>query len=230
MLHIFNDHSPVQLTPEEREKATKCIGDMLSALCYGKMLLKDEERIITRQDVSTVLGLNASYHQQLAELFHYEDVLVEQERLRYQEIREANLRIRALEEELGGKQSAQSLSAGLRTVQNTFRAWYKGEGLFYVTNVTCGQYGMSGEITEDIAENKCDWEVTKKNYGNKQAILDTDKNREKMAQIVTGAFPNAQVKGYTAIINVYDNDDHDYFLRTQIFIPYEDIRILGEEK
>lgn len=232
MLNIYNDNTPVTLTEEQKEELKKILTNIRELNSFAFMLLQGvnetPQRILTRNDVHTIMSLNASYHSDLGKLLNYSDIIVQEEEQRHKEIREANLEIRALKEELGGKQTPASLQAGLMNVENKIRTWYTREGFHYMADEHFSAYGIYGKLTDELTANVHEWDVWPKNAqpdfaqkGKRLHLLDTDNNRKKMETLIATALPGGMVQGYESHINIDDKTSPEYTLDTLVFIPYE---------
>lgn len=222
MLHIYNNKTPVNLSDKDRDAVQNCLQKMHEVLSYANMLFKDKEKTIVRNDVATILGLHSSYHKELANLLQYQDVLAEEEELKRQEIREANMKIQALQRELGGKQSSEGITAGLRQLDAAFRSWYKKEGFSYAADSHFSAYCLITQLTEALICDKPGWDTSLQDKTH-WMLLDTDHNRECLTTLLQHNFPNIRICSFESRRNIYNKQKEEYLLRTTVSIPFADL-------
>lgn len=228
-LSFYQDNTPVILTEEERAEARKTLIQMHDLVQFGLMLIgtKEQPTDIDRNAVHSLMGLNSSYHASLAKILKYEDILVQEQEMKHKEIREANLRIRELEEELGKKVSGEAISCALKEAGKKFRNWYKKAGFQYVADIRVNEYGiLSGRITSELNENAPAEFVCKDATICKDAtkeMEDTDNNRALLTHIFCQAFPGSSVVKFESRRNFRDKEDTSFILEADVKIPVEEI-------
>ena len=124
-----------------------------------------------------------------------------------------------------------------------FRAWYQAAGIRYA-KIDYTSYSLKIEICNELDNNRkdrlttdkelCkklaeempfitespDWDVVHDHYTSE--LLDTDKNRKNITNLLKKYFPNVRIFSF----NSYRNDFESFSLRCCANVPYTDIEAL----
>ena len=240
MLKTYNDDTKVILSQDEQKAVLKNINKMMSSLGFLRELTKDNN--LVNNNVWSCLGINEHLIADISKSLGYDSIIAKEIEERHKEIRDANTRIRELEQEIGQGVSSDAVVGALRLYEDIFRAWYKTEGFDYVS---CGYYqtGITGEFSarmdfceeceypnNDVylamwkensgAQKKSDdgWDIRKGQFESGE-MLDTENNKAKVTNLISTAFPNARINSFEARRNDYGT----FSLRPNVYIPYKDI-------
>lgn len=240
-LPVYNDRTPVTLTPEKQGTIMKSIKTITSALAFFTARMAQNN--VKNTDVDTCMGLLEHNVADLSKATGYDGILAKEVEERHAEIRKLNKRIRELEEERGKAVSATAVSAAIRRYEDVFRAWYESCGFRYAS-IEYSAYGFRADFSaelnhvrerhlarsnEELARfakmttfipESADWDVIKDDYHDE--LADTDKNRQNLIRLFTEAFSDVIVNEFKG----RKNDFGSFSLRINVYVSYEDIEKL----
>lgn len=238
-LEIYNNRTPLDLHPVDIEKADNLLRDIVDNLQFFRIRLQENPTMI---DSHTHMGLFEHKLTELAPIVKYDSVLKEEQEKRYAEIRNANMEIRRLNMLLGNGISPEGISAKLRDYDNAIRNWYGAHGFQYASLKEYTAYGIIYEFNDELqyepdngCSNRKEWtETFTKTYKliakdntifdiyrdtYHAELLDTDKNKKLITDLITKSFPEAQIREFRSRMN----DFNSYSLRFTVYLPYSDI-------
>ena len=243
MLKMYNNRTPLDLSNEDKSKIQQIIKRTIDSLAFMSQLISDGADM---NDVHTHMSLLEYSIQDLTPLTHYDSVLAEEVESRHKEIRELNQRVYELETQRGREVTADAVSAAIRRYEDVFRAWYQAAGIRYA-KIDYTSYSLKIEICNELDNNRkdrlttdkelCkklaeempfitespDWDVVHDHYTSE--LLDTDKNRKNITNLLKKYFPNVRIFSF----NSYRNDFESFSLRCCANIPYTDIEALEKK-
>jgi hypothetical protein len=211
----------ITLSNDQREVVSRHVRDGIQTLVLLAELLKKDMELdsdLAKTAVSNVehklanisrtLGLKSESEQEVEN--------------RYAEMRRLNLRIRELEGKIGTEAGPDAVSQGIKSLVSGFRKWWKVEGLghvaglhltesgFLCAKLSCHLFGRAGSTMSStpvsdrerhklwIAELEAQgYELIFEERGREPQILDSDRSRETVANLVRTRFPSAAVVGTT---------------------------------
>lgn len=244
-LTVYENDTPLfpENSENEKRKAMKLLNDIQSSNEFFAMRI--QKRLATYRDSYTHMGLMESYIKELAPYVHYDSILDEQMKRRYKEIREVNQENRRLKEQMGKTISAIEVSAYIRRMSNVLHAWGDLWGFDFLIDRQTYAHGFAVETDQEILneprnikESKKEnpvyeilrpyrhhisddpnhsWDLLRLDYHNE--LLDTDRNRQNLTDILKTDFPNAEIRGFKSRIN----DKHSFSLSASVIISFEDL-------
>lgn len=243
MLEIYNNRTPLDLSDENKAKIQQIIKKTIDSLAFMSQRISDGADM---NDVHTHMSLLEYAVNDLTPLTHYDSVLAEEVESRHKKIRKLNQRVHELETHRGREVTADAVSAAIRRYEDVFRAWYQAAGIRYA-KIDYTSYSLKIEICNEldndqkdrlttnkelckklagelpfIAESP-DWDVVHDHYTSE--LLDTDKNRKNITNLLKKYFPNVRIFSF----NSYRNDFESFSLRCCANIPYTDIEALEKK-
>lgn len=244
MLEIYNNRTPLDLSDENKTKIQRIIKKTIDSLAFMSQRISDGADM---NDVHTHMSLLEYAVNDLTPLTHYDSVLAEEVERRHKKIRELNQRVHKLEEKMGKEVTADAVSAAIRRYEDVFRAWYQAAGIRYA-KIDYTSYSLKIEICSNELDNDrkdrlttdeelCkklagelpfiakspDWDVVHDHYTSE--LLDTDRNRENITNLLKKYFPNVRIFSF----NSYRNDFESFSLRCCANVPYTDIEALEKK-
>ncbi|RIJ84993.1 hypothetical protein RSP822_18165 [Ralstonia solanacearum] len=152
---------------------------------------------------------------------------------RYAALRQANLRIRDLENQLGLSQAPEAVQASLKAMDEHLNKWWDLEGFGYIkdidfgrygcrVNFSCNLFGAFGSWDSDTPvtdrDRKAAWIENLKERGfvlfkddRDWHLLDCDASRDALRQLIAGRIPSANVRSFE---NFHRRNDSGYCLRS----------------
>lgn len=243
MLKMYNNRTPLDLSNEDKSKIQQIIKKTINSLAFMSQRISDGADM---NDVHTHMSLLEYSVQDLTPLTHYDSVLAEETENRHKEIRELNRRVHDLETQRGREVTADAVSAAIRRYEDVFRAWYQAAGIRYA-KIDYTSYSLKIEICNELDNNRkdrlttdkelCkklaeempfitespDWDVVHDHYTSE--LLDTDKNRKNITNLLKKYFPNVRIFSF----NSHRNDFESFSLRCCANVPYTDIEALEKK-
>ncbi|WP_078598561.1 hypothetical protein [Evansella clarkii] len=129
----------ISLTEDQKEVLLKALKDIHFANSQlHKMVKKD---VLTEEMSKTLPSLIESYFSEAAAVLNYESHLLKEKEKRYEEIRNANQKIRELEAKLGSDRPVDGLKEQLTYLKDTVYNWWATEGFCHVNNEKFTAYG-----------------------------------------------------------------------------------------
>lgn len=243
MLEIYNNRTPLDLSDENKAKIQQIIKKTIDSLAFMSQRISDGADM---NDVHTHMSLLEYAVNDLTPLTHYDSVLAEEVESRHKKIRELNQRVHELEEKRGREVTADAVSAAIRRYEDVFRAWYQAAGMRYA-KIDYTSYSLKIEICNELDNDRkdrlttnkelCkklagelpfiaespDWDVVHDHYTSE--LLDTDRNRENITNLLKKYFPNVRIFSF----NSYRNDFESFSLRCCANVSYTDIEALEKK-
>lgn len=243
MLEIYNNRTPLDLSDENKAKIQQIIKKTIDSLAFMSQRISDGADM---NDVHTHMSLLEYAVNDLTHLTHYDSVLAEEVESRHKKIRELNQRVHELETQRGREVTADAISAAIRRYEDVFRAWYQAAGIRYA-KIDYTSYSLKIEICNELDNDRkdrlttdkelCkklagelpfiaespDWDVVHDHYTSE--LLDTDRNRENITNLLKKYFPNVRIFSF----NSYRNDFESFSLRCCANVPYTDIEALEKK-
>lgn len=241
---------PVDLTPENTEKAAKAMADMMHSLQFFYERLKSGT--LHRADVKTHIGLLRYGFNDLNELLDGGQFLSEKLEETIAMLREANGKIKLLESQSGANVTAINGQAFINYMQDALTTWYELSG-FHFGSSSISVRGITLDMSDELedeytGEERCNMSLGRKDIaikvahrtpwqfgsgydihtdGLRMSLLDTDNNRKRLMNLFASVFPDSHIYGFTSRSN-----RNLYMLRVNVFVPFTDIErwLNGTEK
>lgn len=230
---FMHDKTKLFDNQNDAEAAKKLLRDINQSVSFFYTLIEQSEPHVS--DAFTHLSLLESYITELSKITGYDGMIAQENARRYSELREANNKIRMLENQLGNQMSAQAVSSGIQRWTNLFTAWYEAAGFRYAKIETNG-YTLIAEFSSEIA-NKPRRRISDEQSYNQIAshvnfiihapdydvnpershsdLLDTQNNKDRLIQLFTTTFPDSRISDFRSMAE-YDK----YYLRFTVTIPW----------
>lgn len=232
----LQNHTPVDISADDLKSAQKIIVETISQLQFFQHELKQPP--VTVSTLSTHLGLLEYAVSDLCNHLHYKDsVLAKEIENRHKEIREANIRIHELTEQLGAGITADALNGALRRFEHILIAWYEAVGWEYGATKFYA-HGIEIELSAELSHSESEPHLSDRTdlynaiqafqYGLRNMnpdlstegkyhtyLLDTDKNRDIVDQLLVLYLPGAHISGFHSIRN-----GQSLIMRSDLLIPY----------
>ena len=100
-----------------------------------------EQNLLTTEMAAMLPSLLESYYSEVAKALGYQSQLLKEKEERHAKIKEANLKIRALEEKLGSSRSVDGLKEQLEHLTKQVKTWWGTEGFHHISEMTFTAYG-----------------------------------------------------------------------------------------
>lgn len=113
---------------------------------------KDGGFDVLLDDISPALNVLEYKWTALTELLSVPSAIARKITERSAAIREANMKIRALEKKLGGEITGEQVQCALYNACNALQAWWKGNGFAYIPSIKFGNYTCDVELSLSIPE------------------------------------------------------------------------------
>lgn len=236
---VYNNRKPLNLNASDIRKANNLLKNAIDSLQFFYVRLNDNP---TMTDVHTHMGLFEHYHTELSDIVNYDSVLKEEQEKRHIALRKANMEIHRLNQLLGNGISPEGISTKLKDYDNAIRNWYGAHGFQYARLKEYTAYGIIYEFNDELQyepDNGCssrkEWtetftkayeliakdntvfDIYRDTYH--AELLDTDKNKKLITDLITKSFPEAQIREFRSRMNDFDS----YSLRFTVYLPYSDI-------
>lgn len=138
----MTDHSEIILTEDQTAVALRTISDAQRGLATLAEFLKKGHQL-EHELARNILYLGESHIAQLGTLLGVETDSAKDKEKRYGELRDANLRVCALETQLGKEQSPETVQLAIRQLTQTVYAWWCHEGFGHISEIHFGEYGCT---------------------------------------------------------------------------------------
>lgn len=103
-------------------------------------------------DISPALRVMEHKWAALVELLSVPSAIARNVAERSAALREANMKIRLLEEKLGGEITGEQVQCALYNASNALQRWWKDNGFAHISSITFGEYACTVELSLNIPE------------------------------------------------------------------------------
>lgn len=129
----------VALNEDDKAIALKGLEDLyFSAKQMHEWLSKDK---LTEEAKGLFISLSESYISDVAKATNYESDLAKERERRSADLRNANLRIRELKQQMANMKPIDGLKEQLHSLTNTIKDWWRELGFNYISEMTFTDYG-----------------------------------------------------------------------------------------
>lgn len=205
---------PVILNEDQSAVVRREVGSMLSALHYLSQML-EPGKPVDRNLVYNILFVSESRLAQVGTITGVETDSAAEQARRHADLRQANTRIRELENQMGSADSTAQTRHAVAYLSKKVQAWWRRSGLGHVRDVTfdswgnlrvalsCALHGQSSLMDSDTpVSDKAQREawleslrasgfVLAPGHGRVGDLVACDASREALAKLVKGAIPSA---------------------------------------
>ncbi len=237
----FPENPQIGASAEQAAAAAKKIDEFLSHMLFLKELLM--MGTCSPSSVDTHLSLARYNYDDLAQMLgapaHLDGKLNEVTAM----LREANGRIRDLEQSMGEAVPPEAAIEGYKAVCNAFESWYALSGFDYAS-CQYGPHGITADFSDELSLEKSaqsrvfgyhgdkELKFAVSDYvplldqasidarvdGTRMELLDTDGNRRYIREVFAAAFPGSRICKFSSI-----RDGEDYLLKFEAFVGYQDV-------
>ncbi|MEF7566029.1 hypothetical protein V4V35_23850 [Bacillus infantis] len=176
-------------------------------------------------------SLIESYFSEAAKILDYESHLLEEKKKRYVEIRNANQKIRELEEKIGSSKPVDGLKEQLKHMSDVVHRWWGTEGFNHVSEERFSTYGalrlqfhfmldhyrMLSETPVTDARNQkehiqflrdkgFEFADFEKGRSEKLDLIDNPKNRSLLSAMLKERFPSLEIHSWSNMSSYSDLD------------------------
>jgi hypothetical protein len=212
----FLDSDDVAVVLREIHEVQHALENIAQVLKCGKPLQHELALNVLRisefrlTDVARIIGIET-------------DGTVEMEK-RYAQLRAANVRIQALETQIGSVQAPELTQLSLRNLHRHLNAWWDLDGFGHISEIHFGPYGCAVKFScalfgaaaladsstpvSDMEREKLWHESLRQkgfilvNQGGETSLADCDTNRHALCELITTRLPSAKV---TSMDNIHRN-------------------------
>ncbi|MEC2973537.1 hypothetical protein P9X77_13480 [Bacillus cereus] len=134
-----NQETLVVLNEDQKVVTLKRLKDLyFTAQQMHEWLSKDK---LTEEMKGTLISLSESHISVIAKETNYESDLARERERRSNDLRNANLRIRELEEKMADMKPIDGLSEQLKALTNKIKGWWREIGFNHISEMTFTEYG-----------------------------------------------------------------------------------------
>jgi len=238
------DETLVQLDADAKEFVLRQAAEICSAVSFLHKQIKDDQA--STNLVRSVIGIAEHSIADISPKLGYDSLLAIELEQRNKHIRDANIRIRELEEMLGANRPLDGLAEQVRVLNKTAEKFWRNQGFggyIHDFNVTSHggihmKLGFSicelGHLINDhpVTERKSlqqridslkerGFDLLKMDTDNNYAMADNDNNRLKLLLVIKTQYPSAKVISFNNSLAEHNKDD--YYIR-EIDIRVHDVR------
>ena len=237
-----DDLPPIKLNPDQTVVAVKKVRDTQSAL------VTISEGLASKDGLDAGLARNVMfvcehYMKELGELLGVETDSARDIEQRNAMLREANMKLRELEQKMGAAQSPEDIQAGIKHLADCLSKWWRYEGFGHVSDFEFGSYGASAKLSCHLfgyfriidsptplsdKEAKAKWFEHLESTGivlvksrGEMAVLDCDQTRATLRKLLAERLPSAVIQGFE------NQGSETHMLMRQVKIFVRDIAELG---
>ncbi|ALS22132.1 hypothetical protein [Paenibacillus naphthalenovorans] len=234
----MNDETRVTFTQDEKEILLKSIKDIsfVAASLY-EWIKKDA---LTEGMRKTIPSLIESHFTDIAERLNYSSTLIEDEKKRYDDIRNANIKIRELEQRLADHTDIDGIPKVLENLYWKVYGWWRDYGFNHVSDFQFTSYGsilcnfsfmLSSRTSTLFSKSPASdrqrladyiellkskgYEMIKED-GYDWKVLDTENNRKLLIDLLKNRFPSIHIHKFES--NSLRNTNHFYIWRIEALI------------
>lgn len=224
----MNKEQIIELSEDEKAVALKATSDLYFAAQELHEQIKEDR--LNEEMKETMMSLLEHYIAEVAEPLKFDSRSAEKIAANHQEIREANIKIHELKKQLGDKNPIVGLTESLGNLKWALYHWWKSQGFSLVSEESFGSFGFKGKFVfmvehvhcltmsktpatdekrvknkiEEMMESGFDMEHEE---GGDWCLLDNDKNKKKVYEVIKAAFPSAQIVKWETIY-MYHSEKH----------------------
>ncbi|WP_144536504.1 hypothetical protein [Bacillus thuringiensis] len=196
----------VALNEDDKAIALKGLEDLyFSAKQMHEWLSKDK---LTEEAKGLFISLSESYISDVAKATNYESDLAKERERRSADLRNANLRIRELKQQMANMKPIDGLKEQLHSLTNTIKDWWRELGFNYISEMTFTDYGglnvkfafslnrrsrRKKEAVDKIQQLRDKGFVLMKE-GNELQLADNDTNKKLLINLLEERFPSIQIE------------------------------------
>lgn len=206
----------VRLNEDEKAVLLKALKDLHHAngQLYGWV-----ERDELTEDMSKILpSLIESHFSEIAKVVDYESHLLAEKEKRHEAIRNANMRIRELEEKLGSNKPVDGIKEQLHHLWKTVQSWWNTEGFHHVSEECFYPYGglkvefhfmldhyrsysktpetdkrNKNEHIQFLRDKGFEFADFERDRSEKLHLIDNPHNRKLLTSMLRGRFPSIEI-------------------------------------
>ncbi|WP_242306387.1 hypothetical protein [Bacillus cereus group sp. BfR-BA-01317] len=196
----------VALNEDDKAIALKGLEDLyFSAKQMHEWLSKDK---LTEEAKGLFISLSESYISDVAKATNYESDLAKERERRSADLRNANLRIRELKQQIAEMKPIDGLKEQLHSLTNTIKDWWRELGFNYISEMTFTDYGglnvkfafslnrrsrRKKEAVDKIQQLRDKGFVLMKE-SNEFQLADNDTNKKLLINLLEERFPSIQIE------------------------------------
>lgn len=233
------------LNPDATAVTSKAITDTIHGLRTILEYLK-EGRPLSKELAQNIIYIAEANVIDIAEGLAIEIDSADERKKRYEGIRTANMRIHALEQQLGQGVSSESVQAHIDVLSNRLKAWWRQDGFGFVPSLNFHSNGCEVKLSLRLSRHGSsfsktpvtdkqtyeDWvqALTEKGYklrvdGRDTSLIDCDSNRELVAELIRSVFPSVYFQEY---VNSGNREGHFSLTEIGFYVhDYAEIAALG---
>ncbi|EJP82295.1 hypothetical protein P5815_29370 [Bacillus cereus] len=212
----------------------------LKDLCFTAQQMHEwlSEDKLTEEMKGTLISLSESHISVIAKETNYESDLARERDRRSNDLRNANLRIRELEEKMADMKPIDGLSEQLNALTNKIKGWWREIGFNYISEMTFTEYGgldvkfafsltrLSRIFSKKPISDKND-EVDKiqqlRNRGfvlikedNELQLVDNDTNKKLLISLLEERFPSISIDRIETCFGKNNQESHIQYVKAYI--------------
>lgn len=171
---------------------------------------------LTEEAKGMCISLSESYISDVAKATNYESDLAKERERRSADLRNANLRIRELKQQMAEMKPIDGLKEQLHSLTNTIKDWWRELGFNYISEMTFTDYGglnvkFAFSLTRrsrmfsrkpvsdkkeavDKIQQLCDKGFVLMKEGNELQLADNDTNKKLLINLLEERFPSIQIE------------------------------------
>lgn len=245
---VYNNREPLGLSDDETRKAKELAKNIIDSMSFFVTRLSDRPN---KTDVHTHLSLFRSYFNELAEIVGYGEILDQEITEQQNTIKGLNAEIARLYGMIGQGVTAEKVSAKLMEYDQILQAFAKALGFRYVPIERTSAWMMEFRFTDELMLTPMDaascrngeqmerirhfsqslpfipshpeeWDLDFDDYH--AELLDTDRNKHQLEELIRKTFPNSVIRGYRSRLNDFDH----YSIEMTVAIPFTDLEVLED--
>lgn len=216
---VLPEDPHIVLNPDQLAVAGKAIRDLGGAMVTLQQGLRDANGVPEELAVSC-LKVSEYYLKDLAKALGIQTNGTKELEERHAMLREANLRIRELEAQLGRGQSAQLTQLSVKALAERVNYWWRRDGFGHVSKTDFGSYGVMLDLSCTLfgrfllldsntpvsdREAKARWYASLAERGfvlvvekgeREPSVDDCDASREALRQLIVAKLPSAKIQKF----------------------------------
>ncbi|WP_242298937.1 hypothetical protein [Bacillus cereus group sp. BfR-BA-01382] len=213
----------VAINEDDKAIALKGLEDLyFSAKQMHEWLSKDK---LTEEAKGLFISLSESYITDVAKATNYESDLAKERERRSADLRNANLRIRELKQQMAEMKPVDGLKEQLHSLTNTIKDWWRELGFNYISEMTFTDYGglnvkfafslnrrsrRKKEAVDKIQQLRDKGFVLMKE-GNELQLADNDTNKKLLINLLEERFPSIQIERIEAS---FERDNQESYIES----------------